>query len=118
MQTDIKHGIDSKAGGDASIEGRKEAYGANTIRYAPPKSFFGILFEQLRDPTLMLLMFAASVSWCSSAYRNSCWLAIPSHSNGKIVLIAGCNARAFCVEFVVFDTLLLARPPAEIIIRH
>ena len=46
------------AGGVAA---RRAAFGANAFKQAKSKSFFALFFENLKDPTLILLMGAALV---------------------------------------------------------
>lgn len=57
LKTDRKNGLAS-----ANVERNRVAFGANTFKEVPPKSFFSILLEALKDPTLILLMVAATVS--------------------------------------------------------
>lgn len=57
LQVDVKEGISSDA-----VERYRTAFGANTFKEVPPRSFWSILWETLKDPTLILLMAAATVS--------------------------------------------------------
>jgi P-type Ca2+ transporter type 2C len=57
LKTDLKHGLSS-----AEVERNREAFGPNTFKEVPTKTFFGILLDALKDPTLILLMVAATVS--------------------------------------------------------
>ncbi len=47
-----------------TVDARRAAFGPNTFKQAKSKSFFALFFENLKDPTLVLLMGAALVS-CS-----------------------------------------------------
>jgi len=62
LKTDLKNGLDPNAAGAGSIESHREVFGPNTFAEVPPKSFFALVFENLRDPIIMLLIFAALVS--------------------------------------------------------
>ena len=76
LQCTSSRGLDpSPAGssGQAGLEQRRQAFGANEFREVPTKSFFALLFENLKDPTLLLLMAAALVSPASVAARCGCW---------------------------------------------
>ena len=44
-----------------SLDARREAFGENSFRVAERKSFWSLVFENLQDPTLILLMAAAAV---------------------------------------------------------
>jgi P-type Ca2+ transporter type 2C len=57
LQCDLKNGLASDA-----VERHRHEFGANTFKEVPPRSFFSILFETLKDRTLILLMAAATVS--------------------------------------------------------
>jgi Ca2+-transporting ATPase len=57
LHTDPSQGLKSEA-----VETSRSHFGANRYREAPPTSFLTLLFEALKDPTLILLMFAATVS--------------------------------------------------------
>ncbi|KAF8057240.1 ACA11 [Scenedesmus sp. PABB004] len=56
-------GVDLKAGLDGDgAAARRAAFGANTYRQVPPKSFFRILAEGFKDPVILLLCAAATLS--------------------------------------------------------
>ena len=55
-------GLDLEAKGALSVQRRQEIYGANKFRERKTKGLLVLVFEQLKDPTLILLMFAAAVS--------------------------------------------------------
>ena len=66
LQCSSSRGIDPEASASsahASLQQRQQAFGANAFREVPTKSFFVLLFENLKDPTLLLLMAAAMVSY-------------------------------------------------------
>lgn len=50
------------ANAELSIEGRQQRFGANVFKEVKQKAFWSLLFENLKDPTLILLMAAALVS--------------------------------------------------------
>ena len=55
-------GLDPSASGSFSLESRKDMYGANRFKERKTKGLLLLVFEQLKDPTLILLMVAAAVS--------------------------------------------------------
>lgn len=57
LLVNLKEGVSSDA-----VERHRSAFGANTFKEVPPRSFWSILWETLKDPTLILLMAAATVS--------------------------------------------------------
>lgn len=57
LNVNLKEGLSSD-----EVERYRNAFGANTFKEVPPRSFWSILKETLKDPTLILLMFAATVS--------------------------------------------------------
>jgi P-type Ca2+ transporter type 2C len=61
LHTDTVAGLDPAATGDLSIESRRATFGSNKFKEVRPKSFFLLWFENLCDPTLILLMIAAAV---------------------------------------------------------
>ena len=62
LGSDIHDGIKT-----ASAAERAEIFGINKMPSLPPKSFWSMVWEQLQDPTLILLMGAASVSASGSS---------------------------------------------------
>jgi P-type Ca2+ transporter type 2C len=54
-------GCDPSATGELSIEKRRQIFGANTFKQVKAKNFFRLWFDNLCDPTLILLMAAALV---------------------------------------------------------
>ena len=78
LASDAMNGLDVST---ASLETRKETYGANELPARKGKSFFKLIWEQLKDATLILLMAAAMVSPLLSilqyAYSISC-IKLPS----------------------------------------
>jgi magnesium-transporting ATPase (P-type) len=67
METDPAGGVDA----------RRAAFGANAFKQAKSKSFFALFFENLKDPTLVLLMGAALVSWEMREREKECAQACP-----------------------------------------
>ena len=59
LNADLREGIK-----ESSIESRVAAFGTNKMPTLPPKSFWSMVKEQLQDPTLILLMGAATVRIC------------------------------------------------------
>lgn len=57
LHANLRDGLSSE-----EVPKHRAAFGPNKFKEAPPKSFFSILKETLKDPTLILLMFAATVS--------------------------------------------------------
>ena len=55
-------GLDPHASGSFSLASRQEMYGANKFKERKTKGLLLLVFEQLKDPTLILLMIAAAVS--------------------------------------------------------
>ena len=56
-----------------AFEQRQSVFGQNRFKELPQKSFFMLLWENLQDPTLILLMIAALVSpWELMAFKDEC----------------------------------------------
>ena len=53
--------MDPTASGQLSLDSRQEVYGPNRFKERSTKSFLRMVFENLKDPTLILLMAAALV---------------------------------------------------------
>lgn len=62
LSSDTKAGLHSEGNGNNSVDAHRAAFGANQYRQVPPKSFFAILFEGFKDPVILLLCAAATVS--------------------------------------------------------
>jgi len=60
LSTSLSDGIDPDA--EISIEDRKHAFGENVLPQVPAKGFFYLWFSNLKDPIILMLMFAALVS--------------------------------------------------------
>jgi hypothetical protein len=60
--SDSHTGLDPKLEGAASIDGHREAFGANRFKETPAKSFLVLVWENFQDPIIILLCFAALVS--------------------------------------------------------
>jgi P-type Ca2+ transporter type 2C len=61
LLTTTTQGLDPQAVGIGSLESRRAEFGINKFTELPQKHFFALLFENLQDPTLILLMGAALV---------------------------------------------------------
>ncbi|PSC72089.1 P-type ATPase [Micractinium conductrix] len=61
LRVSLHDGVDT-ASAAAGLEARRAAFGANTFKAIPPKSFFKLWLSALKDPTLIMLMVAALVS--------------------------------------------------------
>jgi hypothetical protein len=57
LGSDKKHGLQ-----EDSVEASRSKYGPNAYKQVPPKSFFAILYEGFKDPVILLLCAAATVS--------------------------------------------------------
>ncbi|DBA78916.1 TPA: hypothetical protein ACH3X1_008797 [Trebouxia sp. C0004] len=62
LLTSTTDGITTTPEGDLSLEHRRRIFGANAFKEVKQKAFWSLLFENLQDPTLILLMVAALVS--------------------------------------------------------
>ena len=62
LHTDLSAGLQPEGSGPASVEAHRTVYGANKYKEIPPKSFFKILYEGFKDPVILLLCAAATVS--------------------------------------------------------
>lgn len=61
LGTSHTQGLDLEAKGALSVQRRQEIYGANKFKERKTKRLLVLVFEQLKDPTLILLMCAAAV---------------------------------------------------------
>jgi magnesium-transporting ATPase (P-type) len=57
LKTNAKEGLSS-----SSVARNREAFGSNAFKEVPPRTFLSMLLDTLKDPTLILLMCAATVS--------------------------------------------------------
>lgn len=65
-------GSDKKSGlAEEAVEGARLKHGANTYTQVPPKSFFAILYEGFKDPVILLLCAAATVSTIMACRRST-----------------------------------------------
>lgn len=71
------------------MEASRAKYGANTYTQVPPKSFFAILYEGFKDPVILLLCAAATVSNSIRPVRGN-----PRRSSWEL-LGAHCSTHAF-----------------------
>jgi Ca2+-transporting ATPase len=62
LGTSHTQGLDPEGKDALSVESRQEIYGANRFKERKTKGLHVLVFEQLKDPTLILLMCAAAVS--------------------------------------------------------
>lgn len=61
LLTSTTDGVTLSSEGDLSLEHRQRIFGANAFKEVKQKAFWSLLFENLQDPTLILLMVAALV---------------------------------------------------------
>ena len=61
LGSSINEGLDPNATGSFSLASRQEMYGVNRFKERRTKGLLVLVFEQLKDPTLILLMIAAAV---------------------------------------------------------
>ncbi|EFN50910.1 hypothetical protein CHLNCDRAFT_59377 [Chlorella variabilis] len=62
LHVSLHDGVNPIATDGTDLEARRAAFGANIFKAIPPKSFFRLWFNNLKDPTLILLTAAALVS--------------------------------------------------------
>jgi len=62
LKTDLRQGLESEGSGPASVQAHAEAFGPNTYKEVPAKSFFALVYENIKDPIILLLIGAALVS--------------------------------------------------------
>eukprot|EP00891_Asterochloris_glomerata_P004702 jgi/Astpho2/4702/fgenesh1_pg.00067_%23_185_t len=63
LQTSPVRGLDTQtAHADQTLQGRQRVFGANKFKEVQQKAFFQLVFENLQDPILILLILAALVS--------------------------------------------------------
>lgn len=68
LKSDLNSGLDSQSSDQLSVRKRRRYYGANKFTEVDQKSFLALLSENLKDPTLLLLMAAALVSGLHDSY--------------------------------------------------
>lgn len=76
LGSSVAHGLDPAAHGHLSLESRKQTFGENSFPAQKSKSFFRLFYENLKDPTLILLMAAAMVRpsmQLSDSVANTCF---------------------------------------------
>ena len=61
LRTSTSSGIDTQGAANLSANNRQKHFGANKFKDVPQKAFFTLFWENLKDPTLILLMAAALV---------------------------------------------------------
>ena len=62
LRTSTVDGLDAGTVGSTSLEARVRVFGVNRFKQVPQKTFFGLLWANLQDPIIILLMAAAMVS--------------------------------------------------------
>ncbi len=73
LRTSTSSGIDTQGAANLSAHNRQKHFGANKFKDVPQKAFFTLFWENLKDPTLILLMAAALVRrMCQSCTLLSC----------------------------------------------
>ena len=60
LRTSTSEGLDAGLGA-STLETRVRAFGANRYKQVPQKTFLGLLWGNLQDPIIILLMVAAMV---------------------------------------------------------
>lgn len=73
LKTSTSDGVTLASDGDLSLAGRQQHFGANAFKVVKQKAFWSLLFENLQDPTLILLMVAALVSLQQSCCTGKIW---------------------------------------------
>jgi len=59
---DLANGLEPAGDGSASVEQHREVFGANKFKEAEAKGFWSIVYENMQDPIIILLIAAAAVS--------------------------------------------------------
>lgn len=72
LSTSTSDGVTLAAQGDLSLAHRQRIFGANAFKEVKQKAFLSLLFGNLKDPTLILLMVAALVT--NLSITNTCLL--------------------------------------------
>lgn len=62
LSTSTSDGLTLAPQGDLSLAHRQRMFGANAFKEVKQKAFLSLLFNNLKDPTLILLMMAALVN--------------------------------------------------------
>lgn len=63
LRTSLTAGAESQSDATVTLDQRRQAYGANKFKDVPQKAFLALFWENLKDPTLVLLMVAALVRY-------------------------------------------------------
>ena len=61
LRTSLTAGAELQDDATVTLDQRRQAYGANRFKDVPQKAFLALFWENLKDPTLVLLMAAALV---------------------------------------------------------
>ena len=89
LRTSTSSGIDTQGAANLSANNRQKHFGANKFKDVPQKAFFTLFWENLKDPTLILLMAAALVRHMHHVcILLSCSGLILAHSCNNISLLA------------------------------
>lgn len=78
LHTDIVNGLSADTQGSLSVTARVSAFGANRFKEVAQKSLLTLIINNLRDPTLMLLMAAALVRSCPALQWPASFASSPS----------------------------------------
>ena len=62
LVSSLEDGLQAGKYDSMSLDQRRDMFGANRFKELPPKAFWALVFENLQDSTLILLMAAAAVS--------------------------------------------------------
>lgn len=91
LDTSLHHGLTTGEDGH-QLERRAAVFGENKFRTAETKAFWAIVFENLRDPTLILLMAAALVPFHQTSNAT---LAFKPNTGGASIAVcrAGVNGH-------------------------
>ena len=68
LKSDLSSGLDTQSSEQLSVSKRRRYYGANKFTEVDQKAFWALLSDNLKDPTLLLLMAAALVSCLHNPY--------------------------------------------------
>lgn len=74
LRTSTTAGVESQDDANVTLDQRSQAYGANKFKDVPQKAFLALFWENLKDPTLVLLMAAALVGHAMTRMYCSCLL--------------------------------------------
>ena len=94
LRTSTSSGIDTQGAANLSVQKRQKHFGANKFKDVAQKAFFTLFWENLKDPTLVLLMAAALVRHmhvtcmhATSAWIPPCLLHMQHNSPDDILVL-------------------------------